>query len=382
MKIDRYISELLYDHDCVIVTDLGGFITHYRPATINPAVNTISPPSKKLAFNASLIKSDGLLAYHISDREALNYAEASKLIADYAAQAKEQMLQGKKLKIEKVGMLYIDKEKNIQFLPDQNANYLIDSFGLTAIHAPVLKREVPVLAITEEEEEINTYETVEPSNREIRIFKWKVLEVIPAAAVLTLLLMVPPALDRFNTNMSSLLPFSRMNEYVDDLKGAHKERTPVVVEYKNPFEIPRAYQPQSTETVPDEIASETPTELQSNDDVVEENPLAEINNNVVDKDATTSSDINISKAEENIPPASVESVAGYHIIGGSFRSIENAQNYATQLKAQNIDAEVIGQNSSGLHLVSLFHSGNFEEAKSALSEIKSGSVATAWIYRK
>ena len=39
VKPDPYINELLFDHDCVIVTDLGGFIANYRPASINPALH-------------------------------------------------------------------------------------------------------------------------------------------------------------------------------------------------------------------------------------------------------------------------------------------------------------------------------------------------------
>jgi hypothetical protein len=36
MKLDHYISQLLFRYDCVIVPNLGGFVTNYKPATINP----------------------------------------------------------------------------------------------------------------------------------------------------------------------------------------------------------------------------------------------------------------------------------------------------------------------------------------------------------
>ena len=82
-KIDAHIKELLFDHDCVIVMDLGGFIAHYHPAVINESLRFITPPSKKIAFNAALRSNDGLLAHHISFRESLGYSEACKLIKDY-----------------------------------------------------------------------------------------------------------------------------------------------------------------------------------------------------------------------------------------------------------------------------------------------------------
>jgi hypothetical protein len=36
MKIEQYISELLYKYDCVIVPGLGGFVANYKSATIQP----------------------------------------------------------------------------------------------------------------------------------------------------------------------------------------------------------------------------------------------------------------------------------------------------------------------------------------------------------
>ena len=50
MKMETYISELLYRHDCVILPGLGGFITNYRSAQIHPVSHTLRPPSKSISF--------------------------------------------------------------------------------------------------------------------------------------------------------------------------------------------------------------------------------------------------------------------------------------------------------------------------------------------
>jgi hypothetical protein len=34
-KIEQYISELLYKHECVIVPQFGGFVARHLPASIN-----------------------------------------------------------------------------------------------------------------------------------------------------------------------------------------------------------------------------------------------------------------------------------------------------------------------------------------------------------
>ena len=35
MRLDLFLAELLYDHDCVIVPGFGGLVANYRPAKLN-----------------------------------------------------------------------------------------------------------------------------------------------------------------------------------------------------------------------------------------------------------------------------------------------------------------------------------------------------------
>ena len=44
MKIEEHISELLFEHDCVIVPDFGGFVCNYAPARIDPVKHLFEPP--------------------------------------------------------------------------------------------------------------------------------------------------------------------------------------------------------------------------------------------------------------------------------------------------------------------------------------------------
>lgn len=76
MRTDLYISELLYTNDCVIIPGLGGFVANTRTAFLNPAQHTFTPPSRRVAFNASLRTNDGLLAHYVSRREGLSYGDA------------------------------------------------------------------------------------------------------------------------------------------------------------------------------------------------------------------------------------------------------------------------------------------------------------------
>ena len=64
--ITRHIADLLYNHECVIVPGLGGFIKAYHPARIVHATHEFRPPAGTVAFNAGLAGNDGQLANYIA----------------------------------------------------------------------------------------------------------------------------------------------------------------------------------------------------------------------------------------------------------------------------------------------------------------------------
>ena len=57
--ISKYISELLFLHDCVIIPEFGGFVGNNKSAVLNEITRTISPPSKEILFNLNLQTNDG-----------------------------------------------------------------------------------------------------------------------------------------------------------------------------------------------------------------------------------------------------------------------------------------------------------------------------------
>ncbi len=74
--IEKYIKYLLFEHDCVVIPDFGGFIANYVSADIHPIRHTFVPPSKNIAFNEMLKLNDGLLVAHIANHEHISREEA------------------------------------------------------------------------------------------------------------------------------------------------------------------------------------------------------------------------------------------------------------------------------------------------------------------
>lgn len=141
MKLDKSISELLYRYDCVIVPDFGGFIANYKPAKINSRTNTFSPPSKQISFNSNLIVNDGLLANQIAQNFKVSYNEAIVSIENCVEAYHSDLNAGKRIAIEKVGVLSLDSNKKILFEPLNTVNYLADAFGLEKFHFPLAQAE-------------------------------------------------------------------------------------------------------------------------------------------------------------------------------------------------------------------------------------------------
>lgn len=140
-EIGKHISELLFDHDCVIVPALGGFLASNQSARVLLPNQIIFPPYRRIAFNVYLKQNDGLLANHLVKSENIPYSEATQKIKSFTTSCFESLENGKKINIAEVGSLVYDKEKNIQFEAFRNINHFKDSFGMEPVHFLPINRE-------------------------------------------------------------------------------------------------------------------------------------------------------------------------------------------------------------------------------------------------
>ncbi|WP_457616634.1 HU domain-containing protein [Lutibacter sp.] len=157
MSIVKYISDLLYRYECVIVPGFGGFITHKISAEVNHFTHTFNPPSKQLSFNSHLKNNDGLLANYIATAQNTSYYNAVKTIENNVALWLEDLKNGE-IELENIGSFSLNKEGKLVFEPTNTVNYLTSSFGLSTYVSPAVKRltnketkiDVPVYTITKE----------------------------------------------------------------------------------------------------------------------------------------------------------------------------------------------------------------------------------------
>ncbi|MDB0040151.1 SPOR domain-containing protein [Polaribacter sp.] len=142
MTVEKYINELLYRYDCVIVPNFGGFITNKIGAKVNSFTDTFHPPTKQITFNTHLKQNDGLVVSYIAAVENISFEKALAKINASVASWNESLKNGAVV-FENIGALAFNEKKQLIFEPQKEHNFLTNSFGLSTVSSPAIKHPVP-----------------------------------------------------------------------------------------------------------------------------------------------------------------------------------------------------------------------------------------------
>ncbi|MCF6129737.1 SPOR domain-containing protein [Flavobacterium sp. AS60] len=142
MKIEQYISQLLYRYQCVTVPGFGAFLTEFQSAQLDENSHSFYPPKKMVSFNPFIKNNDGLLANHLAEAEKISYEIAVNIIQNEVSHWKTKIQEFGSFSVKNVGDFTLNSEKNIVFVPVDQINYLTASFGLSSFVSPSVKREV------------------------------------------------------------------------------------------------------------------------------------------------------------------------------------------------------------------------------------------------
>ena len=140
MKFEKHIKDLLYRHDCVILPNLGAFVTRNISSNIDKANTLIKPPQKIVSFNYNINKNDGLLINHIAVTENISHKEAAQKIEKKILYYKKLLNDKKVLKLKDIGELSLDDSKYL-FNPSNKINFLSSSFGLSEFSTSKITKE-------------------------------------------------------------------------------------------------------------------------------------------------------------------------------------------------------------------------------------------------
>jgi hypothetical protein len=211
LDIKAYIRELLFEQDCVIIPDFGGFIGNYSSARIDRITGTFHPPLKRISFNINLNHNDGLLISRISQSSGLHYGDARTLIENFVNDLKIRLSKGERVLFDHIGTFINNRENNIEFEPEANINYAPGSFGLESFQCmPVRDYNVRKRITRHIDKDPLEY------SRQRKIL-WRAAVVIP---IMALLIAVPLKTGLFKTRVeiSSLNPLVKA-EFEDNRKA-------------------------------------------------------------------------------------------------------------------------------------------------------------------
>ena len=357
-KLDKHIEELLHNHDCVILPSFGGFITSKMPAFYNKFTSVFHPAKKKILFNKHLVFNDGLLATQVAEKKSMSVEEANQLLIQFKDDCFLRLNEEGRVVIEKVGVLFFDKEKNIQF-QQSSTNFLKESFGLSAlsldkVKAAAVKPAAKFVAIVRKEE-------VKVDRKAIAVTKPVKQGSKNRRAVLLPLLLIPlimgglfignqqGVIGENKINISSFNPFYSVN----------------VEEY-----IPRNgkfFLIENSALTEENIVNET---------VCVENEILLIDK--VEKQtkmipATIDSTLNV----VNKVPQELK----YHVIAGCFSIKENADNLVNSWIDKGNQSSIADIKGS-LYRVAIQSFVTKKEARSFLKEIKKTYENSLWILNK
>ncbi|WP_435624108.1 SPOR domain-containing protein [Flagellimonas sp.] len=164
MRIEGYISTLLYDYNCVVVPGFGAFLAHTKSATVDTATNRLTPPIKTISFNSQLNKNDGVLVSHIAQEKKLDYESLLEEVENVGRLWRKRMENSESIELFGIGKLSLGADNKILFEPENKTNFLTSSFGLSSLSAIPIQREV----LKEEVEELekNIPFIITPEQRE------------------------------------------------------------------------------------------------------------------------------------------------------------------------------------------------------------------------
>jgi hypothetical protein len=355
MNVLQYISELLYRHDCVIVPGFGGFVANPVPAAIHPVSHSFTPPSKEIMFNPALTNNDGILANYIAEKENISYAHAVHEIHNFVTAIRTTLDKENKVEVTKVGTIYLNEQRNYNFKPDKDTNYMLSSFGLSGFTSPAIQRE----GIEKRIEKVFSESKVFRSERKKQNLFAKVAIIsIPAAAVFVWGFLNVGVIQDVSTNYSNLISL-----FSGKSKPAAKTN------------FPFNFNPRLTSPFTNEDAFD----ISGKYNIFQHR----IPNSVIYPCLVSSDSLNeTSTPIENASQPEATTNCSFYIIGSCNKSIENAENYKQSLINQGYsNANIIEPRGNGLYKVFINCFDNEKAATEAMNQIHTDINPNAWLLK-
>lgn len=380
------IKELLYQHDCVIVPNFGGFVCNREHARIDQVSHLITPESKRVMFNQNLKSNDGLLAQQVAVSLNISYNEALSQLEDLVNLLRKQLEETKQLDINAFGSFRLNADANYVFLPDKFNNYLYSSFGLVPLQATtvvdMVKRSNKRTGLFKDRKEIKPAKNLAKS-KSIG-FKVLVSCVVVLMAINSYIFLGDGDLFKqtalsttgINSWFDSLMSSNEGHTNIPEVKSPNnpvKSSTPIVEDSTDA----KALEDYSRELTTLNIA-ETFTYLSKQAPIFGDYTFLEDGSLMVNPPIAAETESPTPIVEEQTVNAKTGTYH-YYVIGGVFCKEINARAFFNKLKKQGFDAHLILNKRLNCNRVGYKRLDNKEEAIALMDSIKATENPDAWV---
>lgn len=159
-----FLEHLLYEHECVIIPQFGGFVVNAQDFQFNAKEGKIYPKRKCVAFNEKLKTDDRFLTTEWAKKQSITQKEASVEIAAISKDLKSQISTQGYLTVGELGAFTMNSENRLSFSPNPDFNADLSVFGLfpVGLGYAIPKEKKTILEETPLAEDLPTY-SPEPS---------------------------------------------------------------------------------------------------------------------------------------------------------------------------------------------------------------------------
>ncbi len=319
-----FLEHLLYDHECVIIPQFGGFVVNAQDYQFNAKEGKIYPKRKCVAFNEKLKTDDRFLTTEWAKKQSISQKEASYEIAAISKELKSQIISQGYLTIGEIGAFTLNTENRLSFTPNPDFNADLTVFGLFPVslgytHQPkVVKPTLEVIPIAEDLP-TTISEEYEPVKLSRSVYVYALIAFLLAG--LGAFFLTEPA---SNQAQSSL----------------------------NPIKIEK----KETVSVKATVAPAAPIQMDT------------VQKNTIDAPAEISAE-----ADQNV----------IYLIAASFQTLSQAEKGLKEFKSRGFDqAEIILKNEqTKFYRISLGTEHSMDAGYAKASELKASKKVDIWVYK-
>ena len=405
----KVLPGLFWDHDCVMLPGLGGFVCNPRSAWYDEAKRQIVPPSRDVLFNPRLTTNDGVLANELMAKHGILYPEAIQAVEGLVQHVQDALNAGQSSQLPGLGKLYKEEDGQLRFMADAEFERMLRSFGHASIPLVPRATTAPLAALAPDatpesvavpdplatqSEAPSPAPAREPQRQpehDGRVIPLRVKLGRAAAAVAIPLTLAGAYLLAEPTGSATLLGSNPLwNAVPIAATYAPSEPNVALTEWSNE-------QATVGESVKDFVAR-TRWEGRLEYDVVEGRPAAgglridvpvaqpEVAPTPVPKPATAPEPVAVVVEPKPVEVASaekapVEAVVKFQIVGGAFGVKANAEKLAASMRKEGFEATLHYQAHNGLTAVSMGGYATESEAREALADARARGHQKAWLKR-